>query len=400
MTLCFGMRKAIILVILAATAACAPGTSVGSPSPDASTSYVVRRGIDTIAVERYTRAGNRIESTLILREPSTFLVNSNIEMGANGLASSWRLEQRLPSGQRPNNGATATITFGTDSSTYVVTRDTGTATTRRIGVGAAIPNLGNSMLTQNLAIGYARMQGRDSVDVPTVNTNGNRGNPIPIRFITRDSLRVWYFGAPMYAKLDADGQIRWLDGAATANKILGLKSATRLDIQALATAYGARDASGGAMGVATTRDTARAQVMGNAMWIDYGRPALRGRNVWSNGVLGDTLWRTGGNAATQLSTAMDIRIGGQVVPAGMYSVWTHIFRGNSRYELILNRRTGQWGTDMPDPAQDVVRVPLTERTMPNSVERFTMSIEPTATGGVIAMQWGTKRLEAPFTVVR
>jgi hypothetical protein len=381
------------------SAACSNAPVVGSPSPDASTSYVVRLGSDTVALERFSRAGNRIESALVVRSPSTFVVNSNIEMGGNGLPVSWRIEQRLANGMRPNNGATATITFGRDSSTYVVTRDTGAAVTTRIPVGAAIPALGNSMLTQNLAIAYAKLQSADSVDVPVIGTNGRRGTPIPVRKLTSDSIRLWYFGDPIYAKLDTDGQIRWYDASHTTNKIQGIRSA-RIDLAAMATAYAARDAAGNGLGATTPRDTARAQIQGSAIWIDYGRPSLRGRNVWVNGVLGDTLWRTGGNGATQIQFANDIRIGGQTIPAGKYSLWTHISPGNTRYELIINRRTGQWGTDLPVPAQDVVRVPLTERTMPNSAERFTFTIEPSGNGGVIAMQWGTKRLEVPFTIVR
>ena len=389
------MRR--LSLALLALAACSPPAVVSSPTPDPSTSYVVNRGIDTIAVERYLRSGNRIESQLILREPSTFIANSNVEIGANGLMTSWRFEQRLANGLRPNNGATVTWTFSPDSSFSQVVRDTGVALSRRIAGGPAIPSIGNSMLTQNLAVAYARMQGRDSVDVPTMSSGGGR-NTIPIRFITRDSLRIWYFGAPMYAKLDADGQILWLDGNATANKIRGTK-AGRVDITTLANIYAARDASGAALGAASTRDTARALVAGNTMSIDYGRPMLRGHNVWSNGVLGDTLWRTGANAATEFRTQRDIRINGQTIPAGAYTLWTHVFPGNSRYELIFNRQTGQWGT-VYNPSQDLVRVPLTDRSMPNSAERFTMVIEPRGDGGVIAMQWGTKRLEVPFTVVR
>ena len=393
------MRTSLVFLTLVAVAGCATSATVGSPSPDASTSYIVRRGTDTITLERYTRAGPRIESSIIQREPSTFVGSSNIEMGANGLATSWRYEARLASGARPNNGATVSWTFTADSSFSVVTRDTGVAVNRRIAGGFAIPSLNNSMLTQNLAVAYARMQGRDSVDVPTATTGGARGS-IPVRFITRDSVRIWYFGAPMYARLDSDGQIRWLDGAATANKILGVRAANRIDVATMASGYAERDATGRGLGLPSTRDTTRAQIMGNTMWVDYGRPRLSGRNVWSNGVLGDTIWRTGANNATHFRTERDIRMNGVTIPAGTYTLWTHVFPGNSRYELIVHRRIGQWGTEMPEPAQDLVRVPLRERTMSTSAERVTITIEPAGDGGVIAIQWGTKRLEAPFTVVR
>jgi hypothetical protein len=392
------MRRIAVTPLLIVAAACSTTATVGSPTPDASSSYIVRRGTDTITLERYSRAGRRVESSIIQREPSTFVGSSNIEIGGNGLATSWRYETRLASGSRPNNGATVAWTFTADSSFSVVTRDTGVAQQRRIPGGFAIPSLSNSMLTQNLAIAYARMQNRDSVDVPTTTTNGARGS-IPIRFIRPDSLRIWYFGAPMLAKLDADGQIRWIDGAATANKILGLK-VSPLNVATMASDYSARDAAGRGLGAPSTRDTTRAQIMGNVMWVDYGRPRLSGRNVWSNGVLGDTIWRTGANNATHFRTERDIRMNGVTVPAGTYTLWTHVFPGNSRYELIVHRRIGQWGTEMPNPAQDLVRVPLRERTMPTSAERVTITIEPAGDGGVLAIQWGTKRLEAPFTVVR
>jgi hypothetical protein len=391
------MMRRIQLASLCLAAACAGSTSsVGSPTgPDASTSYIVRLGSDTTALEQYSRAGNRIESTLIQRSPQTFTANSNIEMGPNGLPVSWQYETRLPNGARPPNGATVTWTFRADSSISVVTRDTGMAATRRIAGGAGIPNLGNSILTRNLAIAYARLQGRDSVNVPTFSTTGAR-DIMAVRLLGPDSARVWYFGAPMYAKLDPDGQIRWLDGSQTTNKLYASRT-RRINVSQTVANYAARDAAGNGLGPVTTRDTARATIMGNAMSIDYGRPSLRGRNVWSNGVLGDTLWRTGANEATEITTQRDLRIAGQTIPAGRYTLWTHVSPRNTRYELVFNRQTGQWGT-VYNAAQDLVRVPLTERSMRSSVERFTMSIEPASNGGVIAMQWGTKRLEVPFAI--
>jgi hypothetical protein len=393
------MRKALCSATAVLAAACASGTTVGSPTPaaDATTSYIVRLGTDTTAIEQYTRIGYRIESTIIQRVPSTFTATSNIEMGPGGLPSSWRYETRLPNGSRPVNGATVTWTFSTDSAFSVITRDTGASQSRRIAGGPGIPNLGNSILTRNLAIAYARAQGRDSVNAPTFSTTGARDS-MPVRFMTRDSVRVWYFGTPMYAKLDADGQIRWLDGTQSTNKIVATRT-QRINVAQTVANFAARDAAGGALGAVTTRDTVRAHVAGNTLTIDYGRPSLRGRNVWSNGVLGDTLWRTGANAATELTTQRDLRINGQTIPAGKYTLWTHILPNNARYELIFNRQTGQWGT-VYDAAQALVRVPMRERTMSSSAERFTISIEPSSDGGIIAMQWGRKRLEMPFTIER
>jgi hypothetical protein len=163
-----------------------------------------------------------------------------------------------------------------------------------------------------------------------------------------------------------------------------------MDLDTLAHEWSARDQSTGIAGPASTRDTARATIGNAHVWVDYGRPALRGRDVWVNGVLGDTIWRTGANAATQLRTDADITIGGTPVPAGIYSLWTRTTpRG---YELIVNKQAGQWGTDY-HADRDLARIPLRESTVATPVERFTIGLDPQA--GLV-MTWGTKQLSVPI----
>ena len=148
------------------------------------------------------------------------------------------------------------------------------------------------------------------------------------------------------------------------------------------------------MGVASTRDTVRA-TLGNAhLWIDYGRPALRGRDVWMNGVLGDTIWRTGANAATQFRTDADVTIGNAMVPAGIYSLWTRTTPIG--YDLIINTQAGQWGTDY-HADRDLARVPLQVRTTATPVERFTIELRPSdrRSAVMLTMSWGTKELSIP-----
>jgi hypothetical protein len=391
--------RVFLLLPLLAVAACAPSSSVGSPAPDGSVTYLVRLGNDTVAVEQYRRAGNRIESEIVQHFPATYVGRSVIDLTSAGLATSWTYEPRLVTGARPPGAASRTLTFGPDSVTVV--SDTGAQFQfrRRVAGGPAIPNLGNSMLTWELAIAYARMQGGDSVNVPTVGAAGGRGL-LPIRFITKDSVRSYLGGPdwPVYITLDSRGHIVRYNGTATTLKTVGAPVAA-VDVRTLATRLSVRDQTTGAMGPASTRDTVRAQVSGSQLWIDYGRPALRGRDPWVNGVLGDTLWRTGANAATQFKTDADLAMGGQIIPAGIYTLWTHVFPRNAGYELVFNRQVGQWGT-IHDPTLDVYRVPLGVQRAATSAERFTMTIEPLGGGGVIAMQWGTTRLEAPFTIVR
>ncbi len=107
------------------------------------------------------------------------------------------------------------------------------------------------------------------------------------------------------------------------------------------------------------------------------------------------VWRTGANAATAFTTDRDLEIGGAEVPAGSYTLFS-IFTSESA-QLIINRQTGQWGT-MYDESQDLVRVNLTPETLAESVERFTISIEPSGDGAVLLLIWDTTRFSVPLTV--
>jgi hypothetical protein len=388
----YNARDLLVLSVLVSVG-CKPAVNVSSPTPDGGTSFVVRLGTDTVAVERFTRTGNHIVSDIMQRSPLTYVGHSVIDLASNGLATSWVYDPRLVSGPRPRGAATRMHTFGADSTTVV--SDTGAQFRRRVAGGPAVPNLVNSMLTYDLAIAYARTLGRDSVNVPYTAGGGGRGT-LPIRFITRDSVRTWAGPDPIYMKLDPQGHLIRYDATATTDKLIGVR-VPRLDVRTVASAFTVRDQTVGPMGDASRRDTARAQINGSSIWIDYGRPALRGRDVWVNGVLGDTLWRTGANAATQIQTGVDLIIAGQTIPAGKYSLWTHVFPRNSGYELVFNKQFGQGGTSH-DFNQDFVRVPLAVKRVAISAERFTMMIEPSDDGGVLAMQWGTTRLETAFTV--
>jgi hypothetical protein len=108
--------------------------------------------------------------------------------------------------------------------------------------------------------------------------------------------------------------------------------------------------------------------------------------VWVDGVLGDSIWRTGANAATQLRTDADIRIGGALVSAGTYTLWTATTPLG--HQLIINKQFGQWGTEY-HPDRDLARVALTESQEGTSVERFTIAIDPR---GMMSLQWGTRKL--------
>ncbi len=138
--------------------------------------------------------------------------------------------------------------------------------------------------------------------------------------------------------------------------------------------------------------------------ISYGQPHARGRKVEGGLVPLDTVWRFGANMATTLHSDLDISLGDLKLPRGDYSLF--VLYARAGYSLVVNRETGQWGTDR-DASKDIGRVGLTSRTMAEPEPSLTIYLVPDSpdptTGyanlsGILRIKWGTTELTAPWKV--
>jgi hypothetical protein len=143
-------------------------------------------------------------------------------------------------------------------------------------------------------------------------------------------------------------------------------------------------------------ETTKATIDGATISVEYGRPSVRGRKIMGELVPYGKVWRTGADQATTLTTDKELQIGGTSVAAGKYTLYT--LPGESDWQLIVNRQTGQWGTEY-DQKQDLARIPL-KKTAPSApVEQLTISIDKNpAGGGVLKIAWENTELTAPITV--
>src|SRR2546430_8999099 len=138
--------------------------------------------------------------------------------------------------------------------------------------------------------------------------------------------------------------------------------------------------------------------------IAYGQPHARGRKVEGGLIPLDTVWRFGANMATTLHTDLDITVGDLKLPRGDYSLFVLYTRAG--YSLVVNRGTGQWGTDR-DAAKDIGRVALASRTMAQPEQSLTIYLVPDSpkpgTGyaelsGLLRIKWGTTELTTTWKV--
>ena len=124
---------------------------------------------------------------------------------------------------------------------------------------------------------------------------------------------------------------------------------------------------------------------GKTVTIDYSRPSVRDRKIFGGLVPYGQIWRTGANSATSLKTDVDLTIGGAAVPAGSYTLYT--IPNESGWKLIINKQTGQWGTDY-DEKQDLARVEMKVAKNAASTEQFTISFDKTGAGAAtLKLDW-------------
>jgi len=351
-------------------------------------SFVTTLGAsDTVAVEHYTRSGDVLTGESVVAYPRATVRAYEVTFGADGQVAHVHLTSGAP-GAEPST--VADFTYAGDSVTAEVRRDTATQRYAVDTEGARpLPFFEDLFAFWDLSLARAMESGADST---TIGALAGRG-VLPLAFQRRgDAAADFTFPewGTIHASFDGD-RLEGLDMTGTTSKYT-VTRVPSVDVDGLAAAWGAR-AQPGAL---SPRDTARATVGAAHVIVDYGRPSMRGREVFGGIVPWGDVWRLGANAATQLVTDRPLALGGTELPAGTYSLWC--IPTESSWTLIVNGQHGQWGTQY-DESQDVARIPMEVGATAAPVERFTTEVTDTGEGrGTITFLWENTRASVAFTV--
>ena len=156
---------------------------------------------------------------------------------------------------------------------------------------------------------------------------------------------------------------------------------------------------------ALPRGAVSTDVGGASVMIDYGRPDLGDRMLSDllNMLPEDRVWRAGENQVTILETSAAVKIGGETVPAGRYSLYLHVPESGG-WALLVNRHQGialgELWDQAPEPMraepwpmlsgygqiedQEQARISLDEAETSGEGNVFEIS----AGGGVLRFAWG------------
>jgi len=119
--------------------------------------------------------------------------------------------------------------------------------------------------------------------------------------------------------------------------------------------------------------------------INYCRPSVNKRKIFGELIPFGKVWRTGANEATTISFPHDVKIEGNSINAGKYSIFT--IPGKDQWTIIINNEWKQWGAYDYQPEQDVLRFDVKPGNT-DFTELFTISFaEVSNTLGVLSMQW-------------
>ena len=355
-------------------------------------SFVVLLGKDTVAIEKYTRTTTRMTGELVSRFGAAGnRVSYEVTLGSSGRPTAIIYRARPLSG---NPAATAPrevrITFVGDS----VRRDAvyaDSTNTRMLAAARGVPSVYPAFGLLEVAFADLRKSKATTAQMAAVGTGP--GTPGTLRFTVAagDTIRMAGGGGLITVfRVDKDGRLLAVDASGTTQKLMSTRSTGPIDFEGIA-------ARMTPLGQLSARGVATGSFMQSVVFVNYGRPQVRGRTVWGGLLVPpDTIWRLGANEATHLATSRELTFGSVVVPPGLYTLW--LFNAAGGPQLVINKQVGQWGT-VYDQAQDLARIPVQMAPTPAHVEDFTITLRNTGPGrGAIDFAWGGQVATAAFAV--
>lgn len=393
------MRPILVALLIASTTSWRP-----LHTADERAGFVTTLGRDTVVYESYTRSNSHLDGNILVRVPGTVLCHYTADIGSDGNVTHTALDMKsmtpaVPSAKVTidiqNGAAKVTVAIqGQQERSGVVLVGNDGVPTYMTGYGSSY-GLYSSLGFYELFLPHVTPKANDTTSVKSIDIA--TAKVLTRKFVRRSPTQIGvdFFGiAWTELTVDAAGHITAADASGTTEKTQTQRT-DFIDLSKMASTFAAADKAGHGVGVASPDTTVSGSIGGQAITVKFGSPRKRGRDILGNVVQYDHVWRTGANAATTITFPHDVSVGAQAVPAGTYSLWT-LPAKNGTVNLIINKQSGQWGTDY-DPAQDLARVPMQVATATPTREDFDIGVTGSGNAGELRMSWDTFVWTVPIT---
>jgi hypothetical protein len=134
--------------------------------------------------------------------------------------------------------------------------------------------------------------------------------------------------------------------------------------------------------------------------IPYSRPSVRGRVIFGTDEEGalqphGVYWRMGANESTEVTLNRDVLFNGIPLKAGTYKIYA--IPGPEEFEVRLNSELGKWGYTEPNYEKDILTTKVPVQRLSESVEQYTIRLEPTENGVNMIFEFSNVRFIVPLT---
>jgi hypothetical protein len=385
-------------------------TACRSGGPEQRYGFVARLGNDTISVENVTRRGNKVVVDGVDRFPRVRRRHTEIELGAGSAIRRLVMDIHTPS-EPANQRERHVVADVTTDSVHILQTDEAGKLAHNFATNGAVAMAHVPQMYSLYELYFDAALARAKALKRTV------GDTIQLRqfYIDREFDRFplhhgvvkllpgnqaeirhdWLSGAGQ-AAFDSAGRMLTYSGARSTYLVEVARIDSQSDIKSIADRFEAAETATGGVKQLSPRDTARGNIGAASISVDYSRPHARGRGLVGNIIPYEKVWRTGANAATQLTTSAPIKLAGIPLAAGTYTLWTVPHQNG--VDLIVNGQSGQWGTEY-NRSRDIAKAPMQTSTLSTPVDQFTISVSGTdARRGTLTLEWGSFRWTAPIEV--
>ncbi|NJN25066.1 MAG: DUF2911 domain-containing protein [Cyclobacteriaceae bacterium] len=128
--------------------------------------------------------------------------------------------------------------------------------------------------------------------------------------------------------------------------------------------------------------------------VTYGRPHMKGREIFGELVPYGEVWRTGANEATEITFTNDVKINNKLLQAGTYTLFT--IPEKDHWKVIFNPDLGQWGAYNYTPEKNILEIDAKVAETDVSYEAFTMEFQLEGDKTNLLMMW--ENTKAWFTI--
>lgn len=132
--------------------------------------------------------------------------------------------------------------------------------------------------------------------------------------------------------------------------------------------------------------------------VEYSRPSTKGRVIFGDLVPYDKIWRAGANKNSLITFNDHVKIEGEKVEAGTYSIFIIPSEKKSKWTLILNSVIDGWGDGKYDSINNVVTLLVEPKTIEKQ-ETMQFSFDNLkANTGDLKMSWADKSISVKIEV--